>query len=47
MFSKVNTELKAEFDKAVNEMLDNGTYEEIYEKWFGSKPDIEALKAQQ
>lgn len=47
MFSKGNTELKEEFDKAINEMFDNGTYEEIYEKWFGSKPDIEALKAQQ
>ena len=47
MFAKGNTELKEDFDKALNTLFDNGKYEEIYEKWFGSKPDIENLKAQQ
>lgn len=40
--------LKADFDKAINTLLDNGTYASIYKKWFKSEPDIiEKLKAQQ
>ncbi|MFT8323676.1 MAG: basic amino acid ABC transporter substrate-binding protein [Bacillus sp. (in: firmicutes)] len=46
MFPK-NSEIKAEFDKAINTVLDNGTYEEIYTKWFGEKPNVEKLKAAQ
>ncbi|WP_318509652.1 basic amino acid ABC transporter substrate-binding protein [Bacillus sp. T3] len=41
------SDLKAEFDKALNTILDNGTYAKIYKKWFGSEPDVEELKAQQ
>ena len=46
MFPK-GSELKAEFDKALNNLYDNGKYTEIYQKWFGIEPDIETLKAQQ
>lgn len=46
MFPK-GSELKAEFDQAIKKVIENGTYEEIYEKWFGEKPDLETLKAQQ
>lgn len=41
------SELKAEFDEAINAIMDNGTYTKIYKKWFGTEPDIENLKAQQ
>lgn len=47
MLAKGNTELKDKIDKAVNDIFENGKYEEIYEKWFGNKPDIEFLKQQQ
>lgn len=47
MFAKGNTELQEEFNKAINTLFENGTYEKIYEEWFGTKPDIEDLKAQQ
>lgn len=46
MFPK-GSELKAEFDEAINKVLDNGKYAEIYNEWFGSDPDVENLKAQQ
>lgn len=39
--------LKGDFDKAVNTLFDNGKYAEIYKKWFGVEPDLEDLKAQQ
>ncbi|MGV3488052.1 MAG: basic amino acid ABC transporter substrate-binding protein [Tuberibacillus sp.] len=45
MFPK-GSDLKADFDKAVKKLIDNGKYEEIYKKWFGTEPDIEKLKAQ-
>lgn len=41
------SKLKAEINEAVNAVLDNGKYSEIYQKWFGAEPDIEKLKAQQ
>lgn len=47
LFSKDNKELQKEFNKAINTLFDNGTYAKIYEEWFGNKPDIEDLKAQQ
>ena len=47
MFPKGNTELQKEFNEAINTLFENGTYEKIYEEWFGNKPDIEDLKAQQ
>lgn len=46
MFPK-GSELKADFDEAINTVLDNGKYAEIYTEWFGSEPDVENLKAQQ
>lgn len=46
MFPK-GSELKAEFDEAINKVLDSGKYAEIYNEWFGSDPDVENLKAQQ
>ncbi|MBL5766947.1 basic amino acid ABC transporter substrate-binding protein [Bacillus sporothermodurans] len=39
------SELKSKFDKALNKVLDNGTYTEIYKKWFGVEPDIDTLKS--
>lgn len=46
MFPK-GSELKPEFDAAVTKVLENGTYAEIYKKWFGVDPDIETILAQQ
>lgn len=46
MFPK-GSELKAELDKAINAIYENGTYAKIYKEWFGTDPDIEDLKAQQ
>ncbi|PLR96927.1 basic amino acid ABC transporter substrate-binding protein [Bacillus sp. T33-2] len=46
MFPK-GTKLKADFDKAINTILENGTYAEIYKKWFGTEADIDQLKDQQ
>jgi glutamine transport system substrate-binding protein len=46
MFTK-GSKIKADFDKALNEVLDNGTYAEIYNKWFKIDPDIQILKDQQ
>ncbi|WP_221563807.1 basic amino acid ABC transporter substrate-binding protein [Alkalihalobacillus sp. TS-13] len=45
MFPK-GSDLKADFDKAVKEVIENGTYAEIYKEWFGDEPDLEALKQQ-
>ncbi|MGG0718063.1 basic amino acid ABC transporter substrate-binding protein [Robertmurraya massiliosenegalensis] len=42
-----NSELKADFDQAVNTVLENGKYTEIYKEWFGAEPDVEGLKAGQ
>lgn len=38
------SEYKAEFDEALNTLYENGTYAEIYEKWFEEAPDMETLK---
>lgn len=46
MFPK-GSELKAEFDAAINKLYENGTYAKIYKEWFGADPDVEDLKAQQ
>lgn len=46
MFPK-DSELKAEFDKAINSLYENGSYTKIYKEWFGAVPDLENLKAQQ
>ena len=42
---KKGSELKPEFDKALDALFENGKYAEIYKKWFdGAEPDIEALR---
>lgn len=46
MFRK-DSKLKAKFDQALNKILDDGTYTEIYKKWFGTEPDVDTLKAAQ
>ncbi len=45
MFPK-GSDLKADFDKAIKTVIENGTYSEIYKEWFGDEPDLEALKKQ-
>ncbi|MCM3585643.1 basic amino acid ABC transporter substrate-binding protein [Mesobacillus maritimus] len=42
-----DSELVEEFNKAINAVLDNGTYSEIYQEWFGIEPNIKVLKEQQ
>lgn len=41
-----DSKLKADFDKALNALYDNGTFKEIYMKWFKVEPNIDELKAQ-
>nr|WP_239094448.1 basic amino acid ABC transporter substrate-binding protein [Bacillus sp. B15-48] len=41
------SELVEEFNNALNAVFDNGTYTEIYQKWFGVDPNIQFLKEQQ
>ena len=41
------SDLVEEFNEAVNKVFENGTYNEIYKKWFGIEVDIEVLKQQQ
>jgi glutamine transport system substrate-binding protein len=43
MFKKGN-KLRDKIDKAVREVIDNGTYAEIYKKWFKTEPNVESLK---
>jgi glutamine transport system substrate-binding protein len=38
---------KEKLDKAVVEVVENGTYEKIYKEHFGNTPDLETLKAEQ
>ncbi|MFS1513711.1 basic amino acid ABC transporter substrate-binding protein [Chengkuizengella sp. SCS-71B] len=37
------SELKEPLDKALTTVIENGKYAEIYEKWFGTSPDVETL----
>lgn len=46
MFPK-GSELKETFDKAINEIFENGTYSKIYQDHFKIEPDIDLLKEQQ
>jgi ABC-type amino acid transport substrate-binding protein len=41
------SKLKSDIDKAVNEVIDNGTYAKIYKEWFKVDPDTQVLKDQQ
>ncbi|GAE92123.1 polar amino acid ABC transporter [Gracilibacillus boraciitolerans JCM 21714] len=42
MFPK-GSEVKADIDAALQTVIENGTYTEIYQEWFGAEPDLEAL----
>jgi polar amino acid transport system substrate-binding protein len=42
-----NSSLKAEFDKALHILYENGKYAELYKKWFKVEPNMEELKAQE
>src|SRR5699024_12585349 len=33
------SELRDEFDDALTELKENGTYDDIYEEWFGERPE--------
>ncbi|QIZ06730.1 basic amino acid ABC transporter substrate-binding protein [Priestia megaterium] len=46
MFPK-GSKIKADFDKAVKAVIDNGTYADVYKKWFKVEPDTQILKDQQ
>lgn len=41
------TELKADLDKAIEKVFEDGTYEKIYQEWFGQQPNMEKLKEAQ
>jgi polar amino acid transport system substrate-binding protein len=42
VFSKENTALRDAFNKGLAEVKANGTYDQIYEKWFGEAPPAES-----
>ncbi|WP_442597900.1 basic amino acid ABC transporter substrate-binding protein [Neobacillus sp. D3-1R] len=46
MFPK-GSELKADFDKAIKKVFEDGTYTKIYKEWFGQEPDLETIQAEQ
>ncbi|WP_141430540.1 basic amino acid ABC transporter substrate-binding protein [Bacillus sp. 03113] len=46
MFPK-GSKIKADIDKAINALYENGTYSKIYTEWFKTEADVENLKAQQ
>ncbi len=39
-----NSKVKEDFNIALQKLIDNGTYTELYKKWFKTEPDINALK---
>lgn len=41
------SKLKADFDKGIKKIIDNGTYTKIYKQWFKTEPDLKILKEQQ
>ncbi|WP_078551451.1 basic amino acid ABC transporter substrate-binding protein [Bacillus alkalicellulosilyticus] len=42
MFKKDN-DLKAQVNAGLKTVIENGTYSEIYEKWFGEQPNVDLL----
>ncbi|WP_042460406.1 basic amino acid ABC transporter substrate-binding protein [Neobacillus dielmonensis] len=42
-----DSKLKAEFDKAIKKLMENGEYAKIYNKWFKVDPDLTEINAQQ
>lgn len=41
------SKLKADFDKGIKKIIDDGTYAKIYKQWFKTEPDLQVLKDQQ
>lgn len=41
------SKLRGEFDKAIKEIMENGEYARVYQKWFNIEPDLTDIKAQQ
>jgi glutamine transport system substrate-binding protein len=41
------SEVVADFNKAIKTIFENGTYTEIYQKWFGQDPDLDTITAEQ
>jgi glutamine transport system substrate-binding protein len=41
------SKLKADLDKGIKKVIDDGTYAKIYKKWFKVNPDLTTLKEQQ
>ncbi|MFP5112355.1 basic amino acid ABC transporter substrate-binding protein [Bacillaceae bacterium C204] len=41
------SKLKADFDKAIKGIMENGEYAKIYKKWFKVDPELTDIKAQQ
>ncbi|MEQ6388431.1 basic amino acid ABC transporter substrate-binding protein [Bacillaceae bacterium S4-13-58] len=41
------SELVEPLNEALQAIIDNGTYSEIYKEWFGAEPDLDTLKAAQ
>ncbi len=39
-YSKDNTELGEEINATLHELIDDGTYAEIFRKWFGADPNV-------
>jgi len=46
MFPK-GSELKPTIDEAIKKVIESGKYAEIYEKWFGTQPNVDVLLEQQ
>ena len=46
MFPK-GSKVKADFDKGIKKIIENGTYAKIYKEWFKTEPDLNTLKEQQ
>lgn len=41
---KKGSDLQPKLEKALQEVLSNGTYEKLYKKWFKESPNLEVLK---
>lgn len=46
MFPK-GSKLKADLDKGIKKVMEDGTYVKLYKKWFKVDPNLDVLKAQQ
>ncbi|MHC0038396.1 basic amino acid ABC transporter substrate-binding protein [Pseudoneobacillus sp. C159] len=41
------SEVVVDFNKAIKTIFENGTYKDIYKKWFGQEPDLDTIIAEQ